>query len=129
MKRGFILPSLWLAAGSLVAGAAGGVIATRTYYLGVMARQELERREEADVATENARLAGRAYEAWKARQQPRAAESARSVQRELQKSLDWAGSPIPAGVRDALERAAAEAGASEPGAAVPPVPAASAANQ
>lgn len=134
--RGFVVPSLWLALGSLGAGLAAGVVATRVYYEGVLARAERDalqedarQREAADLVAESERLSARAYEAWKAAQQQRAAAAARSVNRELDKHPDWARSPIPAGVRDELERAAAAAGAGEPDGAVPGTAAAPAADE
>jgi hypothetical protein len=116
-----IPPSVVLAIAAGVAGAAGGIGATRTYYLGVMARAEVERREAADVQAESARMAGRAYEAQRATNQRNAATAAREIEHAVSEYPGWGGSPIPDGVRHVLEQAAVAVGASEPGSAVPAV--------
>jgi hypothetical protein len=124
-----IPPSVVLAIAAGIAGAAGGIGATRTYYLGQIARAEVERREAADTQAESARLAGRAYEAQRATNQRNAASAAREIEHAVSENHAWGNSPVPDGVRHVLEQAAGAVGASEPGGAVPPVRVAPAADE
>jgi hypothetical protein len=72
-----------------------------------------------DEATMRAAQAGHLYEEWKTRQAPRVVTITREVSRALEAAHDWRDARLPAGVRDAIERAAAQLAAGELDGAVP----------
>jgi hypothetical protein len=87
-------------------------------------RAEVLARWTADVNESNRRaaLAGDRYTRWQTRQAPKVITRTVEVSRALE-SDPWSAQRIPDGLRDTIERAAADTGAGEPDHAVPSVPA------
>ena len=140
MKALQLVPSAWsiaariLAPLVLLALAAAAVwgYGARQYRAGVEAgRADVreEWRDEIDEANMRAAQAGHRYEEWKMRQAPRVVTITKEVSRALDAAPDWRDARLPDGVRDALERAAAQLAAGEPDPAVPEVPAAAVAGE
>ena len=140
MKPLQLVPSGWsiaariLAPLMLLALAAAAVwgYGARQYRAGVEAgRADVreEWRDEIDGANMRAAQAGHRYEEWKMRQAPRVVTITKEVSRALDAAPDWRDARLPDGVRDALERAAADLAAGEPDAALRSLPAAAAGDQ
>jgi hypothetical protein len=76
-------------------------------------RAQWEQQRQADLAAINeanmrAAQAGHRYEEWKAAQRPRIITRTVEVERVLQADPVWSSAPLPDGVRQQLEAAAAE---------------------
>jgi hypothetical protein len=132
-----VIPAGWAIAAKVVAPAIVIGVALAAYWAhGVRERRagveegraEVLARWTADVNESNRRaaLAGDRYTRWQARQAPKIITRAVEVNRALDandEARSWAAGVLPAGVRDAIERAAADSGAGEPDASLSRVPA------
>lgn len=90
-------------------------------------RAEVLARWTADVNESNRRaaLAGDRYTRWQATQRPKVAARAQEIAHALDANDEtrrWSAGELPSGVRDAIERAAADTGAGEPDGALRSVP-------
>jgi hypothetical protein len=135
MKPLQLVPPAWsIAARILVPLLLLALVAAAVWGYGVRERRvgreegRSEAREEwrsaIDEANMRAAQAGHRYEEWKMRQAPRLVTITKEVSRALEAAPDWRDARLPDGVRDALERAAADLAAGEPDAALRSVPAA-----
>lgn len=96
---------------------------TSAHYEKRLVQQAQAAQEQADTQSETFALRARAYEAWRARQQPKTVTIIKEIDRALQNHRGWADGVLPDSVRQSLERAATESGAaSQPDGIVPAVP-------
>lgn len=102
------LVAIALAVAAAAGGSGGWKLASMRYeHLADLA----QRKAAADVAAANQRATNAAddYEVWASLQRPRTVTVTREVEREIKSDADCSTRPLPAGLRDALTRASADA--------------------
>jgi hypothetical protein len=94
---------------AMALGGAGGYKATRAHYEHVIEAAAALAAAEVAAANDRAASAAADYETWAARQRPRTVTVTREIEREVKADVDCSARPLPAGLRDALTQAAADA--------------------